>query len=221
MQARSTIHLWLSGAALLAAWLLVFVVAAVTVGSCDYDCGDNGGRAAFLGLVASAPAGALGLTLFVLGAGGTRGALKPLTWMSVAGGALIALIALYLVVHAIDQLIDAVTGNDLHFIGREGYERSQMRTEAAFSAVAAVVLAPIAASGVLPALAARSATGSRRWARRELVLLVILYVAFALGSAVSAIGEIEFLPFALVGLVTAAGAALAFAELGRRPGGAY
>jgi hypothetical protein len=80
---------------------------------------------------------------------------KVATRAALAGAALLAILAVVVGVHAVDQLLDSLTGSDLHRIGQEGYERSQMAKEGAASAVASVVLLALAATGLLPTLAAR------------------------------------------------------------------
>jgi hypothetical protein len=208
---RGTIHLWLTGAVLLALWLLAFLFAAAALGSCGSDCGDNGGRGAFIGLVGTAPLGSVGLTLCVLASGGARGPLRPLAWLAVGGGALIGLVAVVVGLAAVVQIVDLLTGGDPQ---ARVYEREQMGTSAAAHATVAVVLAAIAASGLLPTLAQRPGDGSRRWARGVLIAVSLVYVAFALWAF--AVSERD-LPYALVGLFIVAGAAIALGDLRRRP----
>jgi hypothetical protein len=216
VQSRSSIHLWLATGVLLVSWLLVVVATGAVGASCGSDCGDNGGRGAFIGLVAATPLGTLGLTLAGLGA---RGRLRPIVRLlsraALVGGALLAFVALVVAVHAADQLLDALTGSDLHAIGQEQYERSQMKKDAAGSGVVAVALLVLAASALLPTLAGRSGVRSRAWARRLVVALTAIYLLIVVDAVANI--DARVVPYALLGLITIAGAALVFAELRRAP----
>jgi hypothetical protein len=195
MRRRGNLHLWLAGAALLALWLLVFVLAAGTLSDCGSDCGDNGGRGAFIGLVAAAPLGALAVTLFVLAAGDARGPLKLLAGLSVAGGALVGVVAAVVLMWALGQAL--------------GGDQDATAKGAVAGLLVASMLLAIAASGFLPLLAAKGAYARRR-ARWIVAALGFVYLAVTATSSADA----EMLPYVAVGLTTIAGAALAFRELG-------
>ena len=215
MRPRSTFHLWLAGGVLIAFWLLVAIATATVAANCGPDCGDNGGRGAFIGFVAAAPLAALGLTLVGLGVPRRGPLLRLAASFARFGAALLAIIAAVVAVHGADQLIDSITGSDLHAIGRESYERSQMAKEGAASGVAALVLLAIAASGLLPGLAVSPDERPRAWARRLTVALAAIYLLLLVPAVATT--DVRSLPSVLLGLVTAAGAALVLTELRRRP----
>lgn len=203
MQARGTTHLWLAGAGLLIAWMLVVAAASGALATCGTDCGDNGGRAAFIGLIAGAPLGALAVTLFVLAAGGERGPLKLLSKLAIAGGAMIGLVVVVLVVIGVGGVIRLIAGHDTvdHAVAKG--------TWACF--VLALVVLPIAATGLLPSLAAKGGDSSY-YARYVLGALGLVYVTVTVLS----LGNPDLFPYLLVGAATTAGAALTFRELARR-----
>jgi len=116
-----------------------------------------------------------------------------------------------LLVHAADQLLDSLTGSDIHILGQEAQERARMKKGAAASAVIALVLAPVAASGLPPLLAGRPGATARRLARVVVAALAVLYLALTVSAVATA--DAELLPYAVAAAITAGGAALAFAEL--------
>jgi hypothetical protein len=114
------------------------------------DCGDNGGRGAFVGLVATAPLGAVGLTLFVLGAGGARGQLRPLAWLAGRrrrpdrpgrGDRR----------DPRDRPTHWLMSSDIQIVGREDHERARMKKAAAASAVVALLYVAFALLAIVTA----------------------------------------------------------------------
>src|SRR4051812_23970662 len=131
----------------MALWLAAVAWAISIAADCGTDCGDNGGRGAFIGLVAVTPLGAGGLALVVLGAERRGALLRLATRAALAGAALLAILALWVAVHSVLELMNG---------GRAtAYDRSQMTREGTGGLVVSVILVGLAATGLLPWLAAR------------------------------------------------------------------
>lgn len=201
----------LAGAALLLVWLAILAAALVKGASCEADCGDHGGRGAFVGVLAATPLGAVGVTLLALG--GSSRWTRLLKWVVAASGVLLALLALSLLLHAADRVAAAITGSDLSGpLNDLDAARRNARTEGIASAVAGLFVAALAAGGLLPLLSGGDSAVARRWIRRLLVLLLLTCLAVTLLGLVTAIQAPLMLPLALVGAAGAGGAALLLAR---------
>jgi hypothetical protein len=201
----------LAGVALLLVWLAVLAAAVAKVAPCEADCGDHGGRGAFLGLLTATPLAAVGVALLAVGGASRR--TRLLGWAVAAGGVLLGVLALLLLLNAADRAAAAITGTDLSgpLTDLEA-ARSNARTEGIASAVAGFFVATLAAGSLLPLLSGGDSSVARRWTRRLLVLLLLTCLATTLLALATAIQAPLMLPFALLGAAGAGGAALLLAR---------
>ena len=172
-----------AGWALIIAFGLVLLAAMATIGSCETDCGDNGGRGAFLGVMAATPLAILGALLVSRGRSGRLPEL--LRTLSAAGAVLLGALAIWLLFHGADRLVAGITGTELHGPMNDlAQARANEREAGIVSGIAGLVVAALATTAFLPHLAASGSPAARRWTRGILVLLACLIAAgLALAAA--------------------------------------
>jgi hypothetical protein len=198
----------LAGWCLIIAFALVLAIATATIGSCETDCGDQGGRGAFLGVMASIPMAVIGAMLVT--AGRRDRLADTLRKLSAVGGVLLGLLALGLLLHAADRIAAGVTGTDLHGPMNDLDQARQNELNDGYaSGMAGLVVASLGAGGLLPLLAAGGSRVSRAWSRRVLIALLALCVLIAALGLATSIGEPLMLAFTAVGATGATAAAYA------------
>jgi hypothetical protein len=148
--------------------LLPLVVAVVWsfsfTASCDYDCGDMGGRGLFLLVLLCTPPAAVGVLMLATADGQRSHRLVKLVTGLIVGG--VVLCTLVLVICAIAALAEGITElttePGIHRIGQtepSAYDRAQQREAGIFWLIVATVLAAMATTAVL---ALRAAWRKRR-----------------------------------------------------------
>jgi hypothetical protein len=199
----------LAGCALLLAWVAVVAAAFAKYGSCESDsvCADQS-RAAGLGILVASPLAALGAMLLTVG--GSGWATRLLTYAAAAAGALLAVVAISLLLHAAGRFLDLWSGAPLGGnLSDLEQARADARTEGIVSAIAGVVVGGFAAGGFLPLLSGSESLLARRLSSAVLVVLLVLCAALVVvGIATSAAGPTMLL-VALVGLAGICGAVYA------------
>jgi hypothetical protein len=132
--------------------------------SCEYDCGDMGGRGLFLLVLLCTPPAAVGVLMLATADGQRSYRLTRLVTRVIVGG--VVLCTLVLAICAIAALAEGITQlttePGIHRIGQtepSAYDRAQARDAGIFWLIVAAVLTAMAATAVLALSAA--------WRRRR------------------------------------------------------
>ena len=127
--------------------------------TCDYDCGDMGGRGLFLLVLLCTPPAAVGVLMLATADGRRSHRLTRLAARVIVGG--VVLCTLVLVVCAIAALAEGIdeltTEPGIHRIGAtepSEYDRAQQREAGIFWLIVATVLTAMATTAVLALRAA-------------------------------------------------------------------
>jgi hypothetical protein len=127
--------------------------------TCEYDCGDQGGRGLFLLVLLCTPPAAVGVLMLATADGQRSHRLTRLVTRVIAGG--VVLCTLVLVICAIAALAEGITQlttePGIHHIGQSepsAYDRAQAREAGIFWLIVAAVLAAMATTAALALSAA-------------------------------------------------------------------
>jgi hypothetical protein len=130
------------------AWSFAFAA------TCEYDCGDSGGRGLFLLVLLCTPPASVGVLLLATADGQRRHRLTRLVMRVIAGG--VVLCTLVLVICAIAALVEGITElttePGVHRIGAtepSDYDRAQQREAGIWLLIVAAVLTAMATTAVL------------------------------------------------------------------------